>query len=172
MKILAALFFSILFGIAGLQDAEAQLGGIYAAPGMPVKAQRIISPATKTIRQKPHIVSPVFVRYWHQADSQQIINKQVCMLFVNRQSRFPATSLSAGVGGQLKALLTVLPDGKVGNVKIISRVMDAIPAWPTKTTSNGADLNDEVVRVMSQLRFEPASKASDTITVWQRFRIE
>lgn len=172
MKIFAALFFSALFGVVGLRDAKAQPSSVYAAPGMSVKVQRTIPPATKTTRPKPPIISPVFARYWHQADSQQIVNKQVCMLFASRQSRFPATSLSAGVGGQVKALLTVLPDGKVSNVKIISRVMDSNPAWPTKSTSDGADLDAEVVRVMSQLRFEPTPKASDTITVWQRFHIE
>lgn len=169
MKFFAALISLTLAAVIGLQDAKAQSSGVYAAPGMSVKVQSTTLPVA---RSKPPTISPVFARYWHQTDSQRIVNKRICTSFINQHTRFPATSLNAAVGGMVTALLTVLPDGKVGNVKITSRKMDSKPAWPTKTTSDGADLDTETIRILSQLRFEPSVAASDTVTFWHRFLIQ
>lgn len=162
-------------------SAKAQgTGEVYAAPGMPVRLQRpMVAPVLKrgntglaTAKINDAITSPVFTRFWHQPEPGRTSAAAAYYRFQNQQVRYPSTSLRAGVGGKISARLTVLANGKVSAVAILRRELDeAVPSLNASSPAAEAALEAEVIRVVSQIRFEPGT-GTDTVTVSQRFRFE
>ena len=155
-------------------------GEMYAAPGMPVRLQRpIIAPVLKrgntglaTAEINDAISSLVFTWFWHQSELGRTSAAAVYYRFQNQQVRYPSISLRAGVGGKISARLTVLANGKVGAVAILCRELDeAALSLNASSPAAEAALEMEVIRVVSQMRFEPGID-TDTVTVTQRFRFE
>ena len=154
-------------------------GEVYAAPGMPVRLQRPIAPVLKrgntglaTAKINDAITSPVFTRFWHQPEPGRTSAAAAYYRFQNQQVRYPSISLRAGVGGKISARLTVLANGKVSAVAILRRELDeAALSLNASSPAAEAALEAEVIRVVSQIRFEPGT-GTDTVTVSQRFRFE
>ena len=66
----------------------------------------------------------------------------------------------------------MLANGKVGAVAILRRELEeAVPSLNASSPAAEAALEAEVIRVVSQMRFEPGI-GTDTITITQRFRFE
>ncbi len=88
--------------------------------------------------------------------------------------KYPATTINAGISGRLYVHLTVLANGTVGKAFIARRELTketegdyAGPVDPGKVA-----LDQEMLRVVQALRFEPSAAASDTVTVAQAFSIQ
>ena len=146
---------------------------------MPVRLQRpMVAPVLKrgntglaTAKINDAITSPVFTRFWHQPEPGRTSAAAAYYRFQNQYVRYPSTSLRAGVGGKISARLTVLANGKVGAVVILRRELDkAAPFLNASSPAAEAALEAEVIRVVSQIRFEPGTgTGTDTVTVSQRF---
>lgn len=170
--------------------AKAQGNGeVYAAPGMPVRvsgsvaepSRRPVPKAVPDLKPKAAasepafapIISPVFPRFWHQPEPARSQGRHNYYQFQQQHSQYPATSLRAGVGGHVWALLTVRADGTVGGVRITRRVMnEEVPSLEAPSSAAEAALEAEVIRVVSQMRFEPSGTEPDTVTVSQRFEFQ
>jgi hypothetical protein len=166
---------SLLFGALWVA-AEAAHGQVYAAPGMPVQLHRR-KPVEETRTRKPvmatPITSPIFTRFWHKQQAERAAAAAPYYSFQNQQMKYPVTSLRSGIGGKITARLVVLPDGRVGKVTILRRELDEhAEGYNSATPDAEAALEAEVVRVLSQVRFEPAATAIDTVRVVQSFKIE
>ncbi|MET4073241.1 hypothetical protein [Hymenobacter sp. UYCo722] len=179
------LLLAALFCLAWCSAMGQNGGGIYAAPGMPLHVQRGVPKSPRPVKKAgvstakrkadtanatAPIVSPVFARFWHLAGLQGAQAGQLYYRFQQQNIRYPVTSLRAGVGGTVAARLTVLPDGRVGTVQITRRVYDsAVASIEAPSLAAEAALDAEFIRVVSQLKFEPAAIPADTVTVNQRF---
>ncbi|WP_201982121.1 hypothetical protein [Hymenobacter rubidus] len=63
--------------------------------------------------------------------------------------------------------------GTVGAVRITRRVLDeAAASIDAPSPAAEAALEEEVIRVVSQMRFAPSAIASDTVTVTQGFALQ
>ena len=161
-------------------------GEVYAAPGMPVRMQGSVTvptprPARKTAAPtaknteavplvSPPINSPIFSRFWHQAEPVRSQAGKIYYQFQRQNIKYPVTSLRAGLGGRIAARLTVMPDGRVGRVRIIRCVVDEdVASIDGPSPAAEAALDAEVLRVVSQMRFESSTVSEDTVTVIQRF---
>lgn len=187
MKALTVFLAIFLTGIGTLTEAVAQQRGeVYAAPGMPVRIQGpVTAPASRPARKAiplsvnkaeamapafQPITSPTFPRFWHEAEPVRSQAGRNYYQFQRQNIKYPVTSLRAGVGGSVAALLTVLPNGKVGVVRITRRVLDeSATSIEAPTPAAEEALDAEVIRVASQMRFEPSALSEDTVTVIQRF---
>ncbi|WP_201982123.1 energy transducer TonB [Hymenobacter rubidus] len=102
---------------------------------------------------------PLLPRFWQLADSAERMDAtEVFSQYFRHFIQYPALALQAGVGGTLYALLTVLPDGRVGGISITRRDLGA-GAPPVKAVMA---LDAELQRVAWQLRFKPALPRTDT----------
>ncbi|MDO7852639.1 energy transducer TonB [Hymenobacter convexus] len=189
MKFATGVVAVVLGGSVGLCSVAAQQRDeVYASPGMAVRVPGVVrAPAPRpgrktatTVVKKPlpaapaflPINSPVFRRFWHLEEPARSQAGRNYYQFQRQNVKYPATSLRAGVGGSVAALLTVLPNGKVGAVRITRRLLDATASIDGATPAAEAALDAEVIRVVSQMQFEPAAISADTVTVIQRFVFE
>ena len=178
----ASVLSIICVGAFHISHAQAS-GGVYAAPGMPVRVPGRIMPVSPTHarnRQSPKnevepqiIISPIFKRFWRLTQPDGGAAKAAYYRFQTRVIRYPVTSLRAGVGGKFFAMLTVLPSGKVGNVQIVRHVLDeSVPSMEAPSSASLAAMETEFVQTVKQMSFEPSSVLSDTVTVTQTFKFQ
>ncbi|MFD2717711.1 energy transducer TonB [Hymenobacter monticola] len=133
-----------------------EIGLAHAQAGRKVPPRRIKPNAAPAA---PVGTLPLLPRFWQLADSAERADAaEVFNQYLQQFIAYPALALQAGVGGAIYALLTVLPDGRVGGISITRRELSA-GSPPIKAV---LALDAELQRVAWQLQFKPALPRADS----------
>ncbi|MBF9220401.1 hypothetical protein I2H31_04730 [Hymenobacter sp. BT662] len=127
----------------------------------PAQARSGRRPARKAAALPAPVVgtAPLLPRFWLLTDSvERAESAAVFTQYLQHFITYPASALRAGVGGVIYALLTVLPDGRVGGISITRRDLSA-GSPPIKAV---LALDAELQRVAWQLRFKALALRPDS----------
>lgn len=136
---------------------------------MAVRLQR--TSVSKGMTSKTLAIPTEMSRFWHQQSSSKVQSAQVFYQFINRDAKYPSTTLRAQVDGVIYIRMIVLPDGSLAKAEIVGRELNEEFA----DLKNGvlmakakADLDAEALRPFRSVRFE-RGRTTDTITVSRKF---
>lgn len=168
----------LLVGLFALQTplpAHAQHSN--ARRPTPARPPRKIAPAPTPEAAK----APLLTRYWLLTDStERVESAGVFSQYINHFVQYPPTALQVGIMATIHALISVLPDGRVGSIAVTRRDLAEAPEAAAKnelaTAKAVQELDAELQRVVWQLRFKPATiqedstgVRADTVTISHRF---
>ncbi|GAA4023569.1 hypothetical protein GCM10022409_04290 [Hymenobacter glaciei] len=149
---------------------------IYTAPGMPLHLQRGVpvgSPQSRKPRVKQLAVdsSQTFARFWDKPSALHQQSAQVFWQAINRETKYPSTTLRAQIEGTIYVQLIVLADGSIAKAEIIKRQLNEELADNSNTkvlAKAKDDLDAEALKPLAHIRFAAGAKI-DTIVVPRRF---
>ena len=124
--------------------------------------------------KRDEIVSPLLARFWHD----DVNGKQRASDFYRFMStylKYPDAAAKTGTVGHIFVRLTVGPNGRVIDTRLVrSRTTSrlAVPPAPADAAAATAALEAETLRIFRAAHFSASREKVDTVTVSASFQIE